>query len=210
MSDNLEVPLPKEKQPYKRRWLRILALLAVLLIGWLLLLSAKIVMAGKEESPRSADVAIILGAAVQEDRPSPVFEERIRHGVTLYRQGRVRKLLFTGGSAVGGEGAEAAVARRAAIVMGVPGEAILTEERSRTTLQNIVEAREVMRANGLTSVLLVSDPLHMKRALAMCTGLAMDCTGSPTPTSRYRGFFARAGFLLRELFFYHVWLVAGQ
>jgi uncharacterized SAM-binding protein YcdF (DUF218 family) len=200
----------KEKISTKRRWRRILAGLIILLAGWLALLGVRIVAAGGEESPRAADVAVVLGAAVQGDRPSPVFEERIRHGVTLWRQGRVRKLLFTGGSGGGGEGAEAAVARQFALALGVPAEAILSEERSRTTLQNLMEARPVMRAAGLRSILLVSDPLHMKRALAMCASLAMDCTGAPTPTSRYRGFFAKAGFLLRELLFYHVWLVAGQ
>jgi uncharacterized SAM-binding protein YcdF (DUF218 family) len=210
MSDDLEDAGLEEKSPKRRRWPRILALLVVLFSAWLVLLGSQIVAAGGEESSRSADVAIVLGAAVHGDRPSPVFEERIRHGVTLYRQGRVRRLLLTGGAADGGEGTEAAAARRFALAMGVPAEAILIEERSRTTLQNLVEARQVMQANGLRSILLVSDPLHMKRALAMCAGLAMDCTGSPTPTSRYRGFLAKAGFLLRELLFYHAWLIAGH
>jgi uncharacterized SAM-binding protein YcdF (DUF218 family) len=200
----------EEEPSRRRRWPWILVGALTLLTGWLTLLAVQIVAAGGEESPRSADAAIVLGAAVQGDRPSPVFEERIRHGVTLYRQGRVRRLLFTGGSAGSGEAAEAAVARRFAMAMGIPAQAILTEQRSRTTLQNLMEARPVMQAAGLRSALLVSDPLHMKRALAMCAGLAMDCAGAPTPTSRYRGFAAKAGFLLRELFFYHVWLIAGQ
>jgi len=210
MNDDPEETVFKEKSGKRRRWPWILGGIAAALTAWLVLLGVQIVAAGEEESPRAADVAIVLGAAVHGDRPSPVFEERIRHGVTLYRQGRVRRLLFTGGAADGGEGTEAAAARRFALALGVPADAILTEERSRTTQQNLVEARQVMRGNGLRSILLVSDPLHMKRALAMCAGLGMDCTGAPTPTSRYRGFFAKAGFLLRELLFYHVWLIAGQ
>jgi uncharacterized SAM-binding protein YcdF (DUF218 family) len=210
MSDGLGPIDLKEKSSIRRRWPWVVAGLIALLAAWLAFVAIQIVAAGGEESPRTADVAIVLGAAVQGDRPSPVFEERIRHGVTLYRQGRVRRLLFTGGSAGGGEGTEAAVARRVALAMGVPAEAILIEENSHTTLQNLVEARPVMQSAGLRSVLLVSDPLHMKRALAMCAGLGMDCTGAPTPTSRYRGFLAKAEFLLRELFFYHVWLIAGQ
>lgn len=198
------------ERPRRGRWRRAIRIGILLLIGWLGLLSWQIIAAGSEASPRSADVAIVLGAAVYGDRPSPVFEERIRHGVDLYRSGRVRRLLFTGGSAGDGEAAESAVARQWAVSSGVPGTAILTEAESRTTLQNLVEAREVMRANGLSSALLVSDPLHMKRALRMCAGLDMDCAGSPTPTTRYRGLLAQADFLARELFFYHVYLVAGR
>ena len=34
-----------------------------------------------------ADAVIVLGAAVDGDKPSPVFEERINHGVWLYKNG---------------------------------------------------------------------------------------------------------------------------
>jgi uncharacterized RDD family membrane protein YckC len=55
----------KEKILTKRHWPRILAGLIILLAGWLALLGVRIVAAGGEESPRAADVAVVLGAAVQ-------------------------------------------------------------------------------------------------------------------------------------------------
>jgi energy-coupling factor transporter ATP-binding protein EcfA2 len=57
-----------------------------------------------------ADAAIVLGAAVYTDRPSPVFEERIRHGVALYKAGRVRLLVMTGGRDPGDRLSEAEAA----------------------------------------------------------------------------------------------------
>lgn len=42
-----------------------------------------------------ADAAIVLGAAVWGTQVSPVFKERINHGIDLYQNRKVRKLIFT-------------------------------------------------------------------------------------------------------------------
>jgi uncharacterized SAM-binding protein YcdF (DUF218 family) len=102
------------------------------------------------------------------------------------------------------------VARAYALKRGVPADAILTETLSRTTKQNLVEARRLMRAEGLESALIVSDPLHMKRAMRMAGGVGIEAAPSPTPTSRYRSWRSKAGFLLREVYFYNVYLLTGQ
>ena len=177
---------------------------------WLSFLSWQIVEAGTTRAKQRADVAIVLGAAVYGDRPSPVFEERIKHGVSLYRSGQVGKLLFTGGYSSRNKGTEAIVGGRYAARHGVPPLAILMETQSHTTRENLVNARRVMQANGLSRALIVSDPLHLKRALQMAKDLHMDAEPSPTPTSRFRSLRTKAGFLLRELYFYNHYLLTGQ
>jgi uncharacterized SAM-binding protein YcdF (DUF218 family) len=173
-------------------------------------LGFSIVEAGEQSSRATADVAVILGAAVYHDRPSPVFEERIRHGIGLYKAARVKKLLFTGGRSKEAPHAESEVGRAYATRRGVPAQAILIETASRTTLRNLKEARRVMEQGSLRTALVVSDPLHMKRALRMCEGLDIRCAGSPTPTTRYRTWRSKAGFLAREIYFYNFYLVFGQ
>ena len=59
-----------------------------------------------------ADTAIILGAAVYGDEPSPVYRERINHGITLYHEGYVDRLIVTGGSPDDSEKTEAAGAKK--------------------------------------------------------------------------------------------------
>ncbi|MDY6947274.1 MAG: YdcF family protein [Pseudomonadota bacterium] len=185
--------------------------IAGLLVGtWLGVLASQIVGAGRPSGNREADVAIVLGAAAYSDQPSPVFEERIKHGIDLYRAGKVRRLLFTGGYGDGAQFAEATVAKRYALEMGVPPRAILIETESRTTRGNLVQARRLMRQNGLATAIVVSDPLHMKRALRMARDLGIEASGGPTPSSRYRSWHAKGSFLLRELYFYHHYLATGQ
>lgn len=194
----------------KRRSTQVAAIGSVLALAWLAVLALQIVNDGRAGTTETADVAIVLGAAAYGDRPSPVFEERIKHGIALYKSNRVRRLLFTGGYAPGAKAPEALVGSRYAVRHGVPPQAILAETLSHTTHQNLMYARQVMRANALTKALIVSDPLHLKRALRMAGDLRMDAQPSPTPTTRYRSWHAQARFLFRELYFYNHYLVTGE
>ena len=165
---------------------------------------------GSHDHAIKSDCIIILGAAVQGTTPSPVFEERIRHGIDLYGAGFAPKLLFTGGVGKGQKFSEGSVGRSIATQQSVPVVDILIEERSRTTQQNLSEARSVMQKHSLKSAIIVSDPLHMKRAMMMADGLDMDAVSSPTPTTRYRSLQAKLGFLVRELYFFHHYVVTGN
>ena len=187
------------------RWLRRVLLLLLL---WLCGVALYIVSVGVRDDVADntirADAIIVLGAAAYDARPSPVFEERIRHGIDLYKQNRAPTLILTGG--FGGNGArfaESQVARRYALRNGVPARAILIETVSRNTIENLGQAAALMRARKLGRAIVVSDPLHMSRALRICDAIGIVCLGSPTPTSRYRSFDTRWRFLLNEVYFFH-------
>ncbi|MFV0623122.1 YdcF family protein [Sphingomonas sp. ac-8] len=193
-----------------RRWpRRIAGGIVLLLVAWLVLVAVQIVRVGNSAPAGPADAAIVLGAAIRGDQPSPVFAARIDHGLTLYRNGRVRRLIFTGGYGTGLSRAESEVARAYALRRGVPASAILVETRSRTTRENLIEAAALLRAHRLRSALIVSDPLHLKRSLRMAADLGIAAQPAPTPTTRYRGLTARSGFLLREVYYYNQYLVTG-
>ena len=187
------------------RWM---ARLMLLVLAWLAGVAGWIVWVGHRDDARPADAIIVLGAAAYDARPSPVFEERIRHGLNLYRAGYAPVLLFTGGYGTGARFAESQVAQRYAVRQGIPEDAILIETSSRTTLQNLVEARELMRERRLRRAIIVSDPLHMARALRLCRQLGIEATGSPTPSTRFRSFQTQWKFLLQEVYFFHRDLVA--
>ena len=166
------------------------------------LLASRIYSYSNTRSNGPADAAIVLGAAVWSTGVSPVFEERINHGIDLYRNRKVRKLIFTGGQGNSNEPTESSAARSYAIQHGVPASDILIEERSHTTYENILYAKQVADGNGLRKVLIVSDPLHMKRAVSMALDVGLDADPSPTPTTKYQGVASRAGLLAHETYYY--------
>jgi uncharacterized SAM-binding protein YcdF (DUF218 family) len=180
------------------------------IVIWLVAVAGWISWFGSRDGSRPSDCAIVLGAAAYGNKPSPVFAERINHAVELHRRGIVRYLLFTGGRVTAADKSESTVARSHALAAGVPADAILTEEVSRTTGQNLMEAQRVMGLHGLKSAVIVSDPLHLKRASSMAHDLGIEAVTSPTPTSRYRSFGAKAGFLMREVFYLHGYWFTGR
>ena len=178
--------------------------LLLVVLFWLAGVAAYITWVGQRDDARPADAIIVLGAAAYDAKPSPVFEERIGHGLDLYRQGLAPKLIFTGG--FGGATArfsESQVARRYALKQQIPAQDILIESRSRTTRQNLVEAKRLMEARGMRRAILVSDPLHMARALRLSDELGIDALASSTPSTRFRSFHTSWRFLTQEIFFFH-------
>ena len=180
------------------------ASIGVLVFG---VLASRIYSFGNTRSDASADAAIVLGAAVWSTGVSPVFRERINHGIDLYRTGKVRKLIFTGGQGNPGEPTESSAARDYALQNGVPAQDILIEEKSHTTYENIRYAKQVADAHNIKRVLIVSDPLHMKRAVLMAQDVGLIAEPSPTPTTRYQGLKSQFGLLVHETYYYIGYLI---
>ena len=157
-----------------------------------------------------ADAAIVLGAAMWGEELSPVFRERINHALDLYRNGKVRKIIFTGGQGNNNEPTESSAARRYAVERGIPEEGILVEESSHTTYENLFYAKQVADAQHLKTVLIVSDPLHMKRAMVMARDIGLEAYPSPTPTTRYQSVGSQLKLLAHETYYYIGYLILGR
>ncbi|QOS78430.1 YdcF family protein [Paenibacillus sp. JNUCC31] len=194
----------------RRHWL-VISIASLVLIGliWTITTALLIWAYSDEESPRQSDAAIILGAAVEGDNPSPVFRERIKHGIILYRQGTVSHLIFTGGTGSAGERAEAEVGRDYAVAHGVDPADIQLELESRITEENLVNSIRVGEQAGFRTYMIVSDPLHMKRAMKLASGLGMDAVPSPTQTTAYQTWRSQFPFLARETILYMGYMVKG-
>ena len=131
-----------------------------------------------------------------------MYRERINHGIWLYENGYVDYLVLTGGVGEGNEKSDAFVAKQYAVENGVPEQAILIEERSTITEENLEYAKAIMDEHSLDTAIIVSDPLHMKRAMLMASDYGIDACSSPTPTTMYRSAKTQIPFLAREMFFY--------
>lgn len=153
------------------------------------------------DETQQADVAIVLGAAVWHDEPSPVFEGRLDYAITLYEQGYVDQLIFTGGMARGDELAESEVAREYALSKGVKTTDIQIETVSTITEENLQEAKRIMVEHQFNTALIISDPLHMKRAMIIAKHNEIEAYTAPTPFTQYKSLRSKVPFLLREVFY---------
>jgi uncharacterized SAM-binding protein YcdF (DUF218 family) len=142
---------------------------------------------GQKDEERPADAIVVMGAAQYDGRPSPVFASRLDHAVALYLAGVAPRLVMTGGKAVGDRTTEAATGRAFALERGVPPEAIVVEDQSRTTLESIRAVAGLLRADGAGTAVFVSDRPHMLRVLRMAADEGIVAWGSPTRTSPIEG-----------------------
>lgn len=107
--------------------------IGIVLILYIISIAISIWNYGEKDEKQSADVAIVLGAATSNGEVTPVFQERINHGIWLYENGFVKTLIFTGGIGEGNEKSDAWVAKQYAIEQGIPESVILLEEQSTIT-----------------------------------------------------------------------------
>src|SRR5512143_1320734 len=187
-------------------WLRFLFSLIFLLIIWTILFGVEIYSYSLVSETMPADAAIVLGAATWNERPSPVFEERIKHAIDLYQQKHVKFIIFTGGIDAGAQEAESIIASKYAVQHGVASGDMFCETISTNTYENLLGAKAIIQQQHIDRVLIVSDPLHMRRAMTMAQDLGLDAYSSPTPTSRYISQQSQLDFLWGEVRYYATYL----
>ena len=134
-------------------------------------------------------VAIILGGGMiranQEDPTRMNVGEsadRFLQPALLYKQGKVDRILITGGNTSIGnlkidQSNETAQVKRLLVALGIPNEKILTETQARNTHENAVNSKIMIDSLHLKGpFLLVTSAFHMRRSMACFTKIGMNCT----------------------------------
>lgn len=192
-----------ESQPSRRQRFKRLARYAF--VAWLLVvvvLVFAIVVDGRDDQARPADVIVVLGAGV---RPSgePTRSLRLRslHGASLYREGYAPYVLCTGG----GEPSEAAACRDVLLTGGVPFDRIFLEQQSRSTIENALFSRDILNEQGWQDAVLVTSRYHTLRATYIFESRGLTVYPAPVQLDR-RSPSPYIRDMVREVLAWH-WLV---
>jgi len=128
-----------------------------------------------------ADAIVVLGAAVWPNgEPSPTLKRRTLHAANLYRSGAAPLVVLSGGTGKHPP-AEAEVMASLCTGAGVDAAALIVEDRSTTTFENVAFSAEILRALGLSKVLVVSDAYHLPRAKMCFRYLGFETIASVPP-----------------------------
>lgn len=123
------------------------------------------------------DAVVVLGASGRRGEASPALARRVRHGIEIFHEQRARFLILSGG-APRGRPTEAERMHTFVRAAGIADDAVLLEDRSHRTLENATFTAQLMKANGLSAALVVTDPFHMPRALYTFRRAGVAVTGS--------------------------------
>jgi len=193
------------------------ASLALALLGGAVMLGVpilfclrRILRASRGDRPRTADAILVLGRCLERDQLTDVFRQRLEHAAALWLLGLAPRVIVTGGITGTATRSEAIAGSEWLEDQGLPEEAILVEDRSQHTLENLYNVRELLRERHWTRLIVVSDPLHLARALACSRGFGLDVAGSPAHAcAPLRGTPAWWSRSLKEAFLLH-WYHTGM
>jgi len=159
---------------------------------------------GEIRKTEKADVIVVLGAAQWNGKPSPMFQARLDRAYVLYQNGVAPFIFITGGIGEGATLSDSHIGKEYLINTGIDEYVILTEEKSRTTWQNLNQVKKVLSDKKLNSILLVSHDFHILRAKKMAQDLGMEAHASSVRTNHA---LSKFGFVVREAALYAFYLL---
>jgi len=95
--------------------------------------------------------------------------DRITHALQLYQEGKIKKILITGGQGLNpvNSQSEAEVLQRFLLMTGVPAEDMMIEDQSKNTAQNAEFSKSFLEEKGISitqEFVLITSAFHMSRA----------------------------------------------
>ena len=109
-----------------------------------------------------SDVIIVFGAGTNKTG-QPLQKERVKAAVELYNEGRVNKIIMTGGESKYGF-IEAAAMKDYAVSLGAPAGDILVEPLAKNTYENAENSYQIVQDNNFQRIILVTSCYHTRRA----------------------------------------------
>ena len=166
--------------------------------------------AAKNPVVRQADVIVVLGTAQLNGRPGDALEARLVEAKRIYDLGYASSIITVGAGAPGDRTTEAASSKYWLRKNGIPSKKITAIEEGRDTLVSTKAYTAVMKKRYVSDVIIVTDPYHCKRAMAMANDQRVISTCSPVQTGPNT--IANSGYryLIREAGAYLVYITVGK
>jgi uncharacterized SAM-binding protein YcdF (DUF218 family) len=166
--------------------------------------------AAKNPVVRQADVIVVLGTAQLNGKPGDALEARLIEAKRIYDLGYASSIITVGAGAPGDRTTEAASGKYWLRMNGIPSRKITAIEEGRDTLVSTKAYAAVMKKRYVSDVIIVTDPYHCKRSMAMANDQGVISTCSPVQTGPNT--IANSGYryLLREAGAYLVYITVGK
>lgn len=162
----------------------IVIILVPVIINFYVILSTKNrIVSGDSELLTDIDYIVILGAGIRRGKPSPMLEDRLKTGISLYNNDISNKILITGDH-MNDDYDEVTVMKNYLLEHGIPEEDIITDNYGISTYDSIYRVKNVYKSN---KVVIVSQRYHLYRALFLSDYLDLESYGVEANLRYYYG-----------------------
>jgi uncharacterized SAM-binding protein YcdF (DUF218 family) len=166
--------------------LRLVTFVVAGIVIYLAVTAVQVWHTGRRYEPRAAGAIVVMGAAQYNGVPSPDLAARLNQAEVLWRQHYATTVMVTGSKEPGDRYTEAEASARYLLAAGIPGRDIF-ESGGSDSWQNLSLAAPTLLARGDRAVLVVTDPFHEARSLAIASSVGLVPYPTPTGTSPIRG-----------------------
>lgn len=162
----------------------IVIILVPVIINFYVILSTKNrIVSGDSELLTDIDYIVILGAGIRRGKPSPMLEDRLKTGISLYNNDISNKILITGDH-MNDDYDEVTVMKNYLLEHGIPEEDIITDNYGISTYDSIYRVKNVYKSN---KVVIVSQRYHLYRTLFLSDNLDLKSYGVEADLRYYYG-----------------------
>jgi uncharacterized SAM-binding protein YcdF (DUF218 family) len=166
--------------------LRAVAVVVAVIVAYLAVTAVQVWLTGRRYEPRPAGAIVVMGAAQYNGVPSPDLAARLNQAFVLWKDRYATDIMVTGWKERGDRFTEAQASARYLMADGVPERDIFRSGGS-DSWGNLSQAAPVLLSRGDDTVLIVTDPFHEARSLAIATDVGLRAYPTPTQHSPIRG-----------------------
>lgn len=129
------------------------------------------------------DCILILGAGIWGDKPSPMLEDRLKEGITLYKKGTTKKIIMSGDHSRE-DYDEVKIMKEYAESEGVSSEDIFMDHAGFSSYDSVYRAKEIF---GVQKMIIVTQKYHLYRSLYIAKKLGIEAYGIESNLRTYPG-----------------------
>jgi uncharacterized SAM-binding protein YcdF (DUF218 family) len=165
---------------------KVLVLVVFGLVVYFAVSLVQVWLTSRQYDPRPAQAIVVMGAAQYDGVPSPDLAARLDEALLLYQQGYAPLVAVTGSRERGDHYTEAWTGATFLEAHGVPAADVM-EAGGDDSWRNLSDLVPELRSRGVHTVLMVTDPFHEDRSMAIASALGFQPYPTPTKTSPITG-----------------------
>jgi uncharacterized SAM-binding protein YcdF (DUF218 family) len=175
---------------------KIFGLIVTLVLVYFAVTLVQVYLTSREYDPHPAQAIVVMGAAQYNGVPSPDLRARLDEALVLFHAGDSHLIVVTGSKEKGDVYTEAEAEAHYLESQGVPADDVL-EAGGNDSYRNISDAAPAMKARGISTMLVTTDPFHEDRSMAISSELGFKPSATPTKTSPIKSW-ATVPYFLKE------------
>lgn len=166
-----------------------------------------IVLAKRENRPQNSQTLLVLGERLQNNSPGINYIARLQRANKIYNTEKIKQIFIVGGITGEASISESACGKNFLVNQNIPESVITIEDKSRHTLENLRNVRDMLPADSTDKICIITSRFHLARTAVLASGLGID-NNVCAAEDKFKNSLMQWILIIREAFFIHWYYTA--